>query len=289
MDLWIDMGFAWISVIFAVLLSVIYGLRIAARNRGKIGELLGKLNRRLRKHHKYMGMMLILTGLIHGLFSTQKVWSFNLGTIAWLVSILLGINWMTRKYFGKSRGWIFYHRLLTVMFIATIFWHVIDVGGIQAHKLLFSQSSEYSSSVQIESSSISGLDSQLQDNQFKDGIFTGEATGFRSGLKVSVEIKDNKITSIEVIEHNEVNSRFYATPIQQIPQEIITAQSTDVDTVSGATCTSIGIINAVNNALSQALISGELPENQELPQNSGKGGHFQQGGGAPRDIPRRSH
>ncbi|MCX7922539.1 MAG: FMN-binding protein [Clostridia bacterium] len=289
MSLLINMGFAWISVILAFFLSIIYVLRIASRNKGKLGELFGKINRGLRKHHKYMGMLLVLTGFIHGLFSTQKVWSFNLGTIAWVVSILLGINWMVRKYVGKSKGWMFYHRLLTVVFIGTIVWHVIDVGGIQVHKLLLQQNSPNTTTTQIEPSSISGLDSNLQGRQFKDGVFTGEADGFRPGLKVSVEIKDNQIISIQVTEHNEVNSRFYARPIQIIPQEIIVAQSTEVDTISGATFTSVGIINAVNNALSQALISGELPQNQELPQNSGRHGRFSQSEGPSDDFPRRRH
>jgi uncharacterized protein with FMN-binding domain len=273
MNLWINMSFAWISVLLTVLLCMIYVLRIASRNRGKVGESLGRLNKSLRKHHKWIGMLLILTGLIHGLFSTQKVWSINVGTICWVVSILLGINWMVRRHFSKSGGWILYHRLLTILFIGTIVWHVIDVGGTQAYNLLFGQSAKYTDSVQIEPSAISGLESQLEGRQFKDGVFTGEATGFRPGLKVSVEITDNEIVSIQVTDHNEVNFRFYAGPIQEIPQEIIEAQSTDVDTVSGATFTSIGIINAVNDALSKALIRGELPQNLELPQNSGRGGH----------------
>jgi uncharacterized protein with FMN-binding domain len=75
--------------------------------------------------------------------------------------------------------------------------------------------------VQIEPSAISGLESQLEGRQFKDGVFTGEATGFRPGLKVNVEIKDNEIVSIQVTDHNEENSRFYTRPIQEIPQETI--------------------------------------------------------------------
>ena len=39
-----------------------------------------------------------------------------------------------------------------------------------------------------------------------------------------------------------------------IPSEIINEQSLDVDIVSGATYTSNGIINAVKDALSKALI-----------------------------------
>jgi uncharacterized protein with FMN-binding domain len=272
MNLFVDMGLAWISVILAALLSIIYVLRISSRNKGKSGKIAGKLNKSLRKYHKYIGVLLILTGFIHGLFSTQKVLSFNLGTIVWVVSILLGISWMMRKYLGKLKGWIFYHRLLTVLLIGTLVWHIVDVGGIKVHKVLFGSVSP-SHTASVDPSSLPNLESQLQGKQFKDGVYSGEATGFRPGLKVSVEIKDNKITDIQVTEHNEENARFYAEPVEQIPQRIISAQSTDVDTISGATYTSIGIINAVNNALSKALISGELPADKEVPQNSDRRGH----------------
>ncbi len=40
--------------------------------------------------------------------------------------------------------------------------------------------------------------------------------------------------------------------IEEIPGKIISSQSTSVDVVSGASYTSKGIINAVNDALSKA-------------------------------------
>ncbi|WP_291633539.1 FMN-binding protein [Clostridium sp.] len=111
----------------------------------------------------------------------------------------------------------------------------------------------------------------MQGATFKDGTYTGEADGYRPGLKVSVEIANNVITSIGIIEHNEVNSRFYQKAFDSIPQTILDNQSTEVDATSEATFTSIGIMNAVNDALSQALIDGTLPGTQQLPQNRGHG------------------
>ncbi|MCX7772269.1 MAG: FMN-binding protein [Clostridia bacterium] len=268
MNRWLNIGFAWISVFLTVLLSIIYVLRLAIKS-GKLGKLTNAINRVLRKYHKPLGVLLILTGLFHGLFSSQKVWSLNLGTVSWVVSILLGINWMVRKHLSKLKGWMHYHRVLTVLFIATIVWHVIDVGGIQVFNLLGGSTLKSGSSVKVDPSLIT----TSQNLQLKDGTYEGEATGYQPGLKVSVDIKDNKIVGITILEHHEVNARFYSTPIEVIPQEIIDAQATDVDTVSGATFTSIGIINAVNNALSKALISGELPQDKSLPQNRGHGGH----------------
>ena len=66
-------------------------------------------------------------------------------------------------------------------------------------------------------------------------------------------IENDTIISVEVIDHNEVKDRYWRYPVQAIPEWIVEAQSTDVDTVSGATSTSHGIINATNEALAKAL------------------------------------
>jgi uncharacterized protein with FMN-binding domain len=264
MNLFLNFGFAWISILLAVVLSIIYVLRkLIVKSKGKNLYLLA-LNKNLRKHHKLLGILLVITGLIHGLFSSQSILSFSLGTIAWIVSVLLGLNWMTRKKLSKYKGWIYYHRILTLVFILTIVLHVVQVGGIQVHKLLLG-----SGALAGEKVTISDPTKTIEGATLKDGVYTGEADGFRPGIKVSVEIKDNSIISIEVIEHNEVNSRFYQKALDSTPQAILDSQSPNVDATSGATFTSTGIMNAVNNALSQALISGTLPSSQQLPENRG--------------------
>ncbi|WP_411680800.1 4Fe-4S binding protein [Clostridium thailandense] len=89
-------------------------------------------------------------------------------------------------------------------------------------------------------------------HNYKDGTYTGTGTGFRGGTtKIAVTIKNGKITGIETVS-NEDTPRFYQRVENIIPDEIISAQSTSVDTVSGATFSSRGIIEAVQDALSQA-------------------------------------
>jgi len=266
MDLFLNFGLAWISVLLTVILSIIYILRKIVIKSKYENKFVSSINRTLRKHHKELGISLVITGLIHGYFSSDKILSFNLGTVAWIVSILLGLNWMARKVLSKYNSWIYYHRGLTVIFIFTIILHVAQVGGIQVHKVLLG--SGVSSNQKVTADNINKT---LLGATFKDGIFTGEADGFRPGLKVSVEVKDNKITSIEILEHNEVNSRYYQKAFDTIPQSILDSQSTEVDATSGATFTSIGIMNAVNDALSQALTSGTLPDTKSLPQSRGHG------------------
>lgn len=264
MDLFLNYGFAWISMLLMFILSIVYAIRkFIIRTKGKLSYLV-KLNRTLRKHHKLIGIALIVTGLIHGYFSFDKVLSVNFGTAAWAVSILLGLNWMARKNLSKYKGWMFYHRILTMTFFLILILHIVQAGGIQVHKVLLGAVTSPG-----EKFSVSNLNKTMHGASFKDGKYTGEAYGYRPGLKVSVEIKNNSITSIEILQHNEVRQKYYQRAIDSIPQAILDSQSTQVDTVSGATFTSIGIINAVNDALSKALISGSLPSAKQLPENRG--------------------
>jgi NosR/NirI family transcriptional regulator, nitrous oxide reductase regulator len=86
---------------------------------------------------------------------------------------------------------------------------------------------------------------------YRDGVYEGEAQGIHPGLKVSVTVKDDKIMDIRILDEHE-SPGFKEEPLRVIPQAIIKAQSTTVDAVSGATFTSRGIINAVQNALNKA-------------------------------------
>jgi uncharacterized protein with FMN-binding domain len=113
------------------------------------------------------------------------------------------------------------------------------------------------------------LDGQLIYGEFTDGTFQGSATGYGNNLTVEVVLQDNTITSISIVSHNERNSRYYQKAFNAIPEAIIEAQSLDVDSVSGATFTSVGILNAVNDALSDALVSGDLPSTLSLPTKRG--------------------
>ncbi len=279
----LNFGLAWVAVTLAALLSIIFLLRKMSRKENWLTCTASAANKILRRHHIAMGVALIAAGLVHGLFSSESVFSWNIGTICWFASIILGATWLLRKRL-TTKGWMYYHRVLTVAFLGLIIWHVVDVGGIQAPEVLFGnqntpvlpQTTHYSGNGAPETAMASEAlettaeptaapTSSYRGAQLKNGTFTGEATGYRPGIQVRVTILDNTITSVEVIDHNEVNSRYYSRPMSIVPQKIVDEQSTDVDTVTSGTFTSIGIMNAVNDALRQALVSGELPQDLELP------------------------
>lgn len=92
--------------------------------------------------------------------------------------------------------------------------------------------------------------------QYSDGTYEGQASAYGPNLKVQVVISSSKISDIKIVSHNETPG-FYEKAFEEVPSQIIKKQSTDVDTVSGATYSSVGIINAVNNALKGADSSQE--------------------------------
>lgn len=92
----------------------------------------------------------------------------------------------------------------------------------------------------------------LKQGKWKDGVYFGSATGYGGVIKVSVTIKEGKILKIEVTDHSKETPSFYMKA-EAIVQKILSAQSTDVDTISGATFSSNGIRQAVIEALNQAV------------------------------------
>lgn len=88
--------------------------------------------------------------------------------------------------------------------------------------------------------------------QYKDGNYEGSGTGFHNGTTtVSITIKNDKITSIKVLS-NEDTPRYFNYASSDTISEILDAQSSEVDAVSGATYSSQGIMEAVQDALNQA-------------------------------------
>ena len=101
---------------------------------------------------------------------------------------------------------------------------------------------------------------------YKDGTYYGSGTGFGGPLKVMVEISGGKIASIQIVENSDGSD--YISKAASLINSIITTQSTNVDTVSGATYSSVGIIQAVRDALSQAAVNGTSDSTQNNNNNS---------------------
>lgn len=111
------------------------------------------------------------------------------------------------------------------------------------------------------------LETVEESGSWKDGIYYGSGTGFGGTIKVAVTVRDGKIMSIEIQSASGEGSS-YLSQAKAVIDRIISQQSLNVDTVSGATYSSRGIIRAVRNALTGATDDGTLgkEEEQEEPE-----------------------
>lgn len=73
---------AWLSVIFAFLLTIIYLLRIVNKGQRK-NKYITRINRKLRNSHKTMGIAFVITACMHGFFPQVRFCHLILEPCAW--------------------------------------------------------------------------------------------------------------------------------------------------------------------------------------------------------------
>lgn len=114
-----------------------------------------------------------------------------------------------------------------------------------------SSSTDSSSSSDASSSGSSSSGSALSD-----GSFTGQAVNTRFGpVQVQITVSGGSITDVTVPQYPDSNGRDqqingYALP--QLVSETLSAQSANIDMVSGATYTSDGYLQSLQSAIDQA-------------------------------------
>lgn len=142
-----------------------------------------------------------------------------------------------------------------------------------------------SSALAAESSGADGASKQ----KMTPGTYTGQAKGYAGTIVVSVTVSEDAIESIEVTDNivepstlipseDENPYAHYAwmvrkdspqilqTAIDRLPQRIVDAQSVAVDSICGATLSSMGIKNAVADAIEQA--GGNVDDFSEAPEKT---------------------
>ncbi len=82
----------------------------------------------------------------------------------------------------------------------------------------------------------------------KEETLTGKGKGFGGTITVTVTKAGDKITKVDVKADDETQG-IGTQAVEKLPAAIVEANGTDVEVISGATYTSHGIIDAVNNAL----------------------------------------
>ncbi len=85
----------------------------------------------------------------------------------------------------------------------------------------------------------------------EDGVYEGVGQGFRGQMTVEVTVEKQRITDVTVTNHRD-DAKWFNRANRAVPDDIVDSQSTDVDSVSGATYSSDGIIEAAKDALEKA-------------------------------------
>lgn len=94
----------------------------------------------------------------------------------------------------------------------------------------------------------------LMNGSYRDGVYTGIGQGMDGWIKVTVKIENNHLEVEAITQEGESQGRggyeairdgIYTARIEQ-------AQGDEIDAIAGATVTSKGVVEALDNALAQA-------------------------------------
>lgn len=239
------------------------------------------------------------------------LFTLNWGSLCLILSIALALTYVFRKKF--RRFWMPAHRILTAALAVVIVIHVLDVGIQLPQRIIDGitegQTETEPENSEDDNEALGDRtedtdkpdngtatdpeidengDSSSSDNTeteetppeslvtfsgavLGDGVYQGSAAAFKSTVTVSVTVSAGIVTDITVVSENDTPQ--YFSRAEQVIDDITSEQSLEVDTVSGATYSSAGIINAVYDALSSAVISGELRVSKIDLSNSHKNRH----------------
>ena len=96
-------------------------------------------------------------------------------------------------------------------------------------------------------------DSQDSENEkrYADGTWEGTGTGFGGEIRAAVTVENGKITGVEILSADSEDQAYF-NMAKVLPEQIVEAQGAEIDTVSGAAFSSMGILEAASDALNQA-------------------------------------
>lgn len=123
-----------------------------------------------------------------------------------------------------------------------------------------------------------------EKGNYKDGVYTGVGEGFRGTTEVQVTVENGYIADITILSFKDDQEFFYKAQSAVI-NAILTEQTTDVSTVSGATFSSNSIMDAVADALGVSSdrlkqpVGGESNSEAGGGNGSGSGQHNTEGHG----------
>ena len=115
---------------------------------------------------------------------------------------------------------------------------------------------------------VQAIEEKTTANGYQDGIYQGTGKGRNGNIQVSVVVAGGKITEINV--ESCVDDAPYFSRAVSVIDRVLSQQSVDVQTVSGATMSSNGILEAVADALDLNFTNPN--SSMQFGHGGGKGG-----------------
>ncbi len=90
------------------------------------------------------------------------------------------------------------------------------------------------------------------ETPYTDGVYEGSGEGYGGLITIEVTVNGGAITNIEIVMSTETES-IGGVAYGELIGRTLAAQNAEIDVVSGATVTALGFIEALEDALSQAV------------------------------------
>lgn len=188
-----------------------------------------------RRIHPFCAVGFCILAAIHSISSLhllrqRPLFLFVLG-VALLLCTALAV--LSRVFASKLHGrWLLVHRLTSLLILVCLIGHA----GAGLYSLAAYRQSV--ANMRIEPMDFSTV---------ADGTYSGTASVGYISASVQVVVSSGGLTDIRLLEH--LTERGQAA--ERIPNDVLNAQSLDVDVITGATNSSKVILKAIENALTQ--------------------------------------
>lgn len=136
---------------------------------------------------------------------------------------------------------IFIVKCVNLLLVAAIIFGY----GVQAEKLQVSQTDK--------NKEINKAVNKMTPDFAEDGVYEGSGQGFGGEIKVRMTVKDKRLKKVEIISAKN-ETKEYLKSAMKILEDAVSKQSVKVDTVSGATLSSNGILSAMQDALDNGKV-----------------------------------
>ncbi len=196
-----------------------------------------------------------LSYIVYGLLFVHLMLTGSLEhQIAYLVVFSLYFSLKVYNYLLKNNRFFKRAAVLSVFLVSIFTFTYLICADSPESTDTDTQATADDSTTQTSSDDSSSISTTNSDG-YVDGTYTGTGTGYHGMTTiVDVTIEDGVITDIEIISYGSTGSAHgmsFTSAADTLVGTVLKEQTTDVDTISGATFTSNGILEAIQDAIDQ--------------------------------------